>query len=176
MSEPSVDNRRQQVLAALGQYERPLVRYALRLMGDDSSARDVVQHTFVRLCEQPVESLNGQLAPWLYTVCRNRAMDLLRRRGRTESLDQSDEPSLVGDESDPADTVERDELHARLRDRVAQLPTSQSEAVTLWADGFSYPEIARIMEASEGSIRVLVHRGLTRLRNDPIARQLFDRS
>ncbi|MBN1587889.1 MAG: sigma-70 region 4 domain-containing protein, partial [Pirellulales bacterium] len=40
------------------------------------------------------------------------------------------------------------------------------------ADGFSYGEIARIMEISPANVRVLVHRGLERLRNDPIARHL----
>lgn len=172
MSGPSLEGRRRTVLAALGQYERPLVRYATRLLGDESSARDVVQHAFVRLCQQPCESLNGRLAPWLYAVCRNRAMDVLRSRKRTESLEGSDAPTLLGAEPDPADAVETAELHERLRQRVARLPASQGEAVTLWADGFSYAEIARIMETSQGSVRLLVHRGLTKLRNDPIARKL----
>ena len=36
-------------------------------------------------------------------------------------------------------------------------------------------EIARIMKTNQGNVRVLVHRGLDRLRNDPIARQLLGR-
>jgi RNA polymerase sigma-70 factor (ECF subfamily) len=172
MSKPSLNDRQQQVLSALDEYEQRLVRYATRLLGDESSARDAVQHTFVRLCEQPGESLNGRLAPWLFAVCRHRAMDLLRRGKRTEPLDESD-PAAAGAETDPAEAVELDELHDRLRGRVARLPAAQGEAVGLWADGFSYVEIARIMETNEGNVRVLVHRGLTRLRNDPIARQLL---
>jgi RNA polymerase sigma factor (sigma-70 family) len=99
---------------------------------------------------------------------------LLRTRGRTESLDQPDVAPPAGAEPDPADAAELSELHDRLRDRLARLPASQGEAVNLWADGFSYAEIARIMETSQGSVRLLVHRGLTRLRNDPITRQLLD--
>lgn len=172
MSDPSPHDRRQHVLAALGQYEQRLVRYAARLLGEPTEARDVVQHTFLRLCQQPAESLNGRMGPWLFAVCRNRAMDILRRRGRTEWLDESDAPPAADTEPDPAKTIELAELHQRLRERVARLPASQNEAVILWADGFSYAEIARIMETSPASVRVLVHRGLERLRNDPIARHL----
>ncbi|HLA83947.1 MAG TPA: sigma-70 family RNA polymerase sigma factor [Thermoguttaceae bacterium] len=175
MTEPSLDHRRQWVLSALGQYEQRLVRYAVRLLGDEASARDAVQHAFVRLCEQPSESLNGRLGPWLFAVCRHRAIDLLRARGRTETLDATDAALPAGGEPDPAEAAELDELYAGLRDRVGRLPAAQGEAVNLWADGFSYAEMARILDTNEGNVRVLVHRGLARLRNDPIARRLFNR-
>ncbi|MBN1590216.1 MAG: sigma-70 family RNA polymerase sigma factor [Pirellulales bacterium] len=165
------NRRRQWVLSTLDEYERRLVRYARRLLGDDSSARDAVQHTFVRLCEQPPESLNGRLGPWLFTVCRNRATDLLRSRQRTESLESADLPPALAAEPDPAEAAERGELHEQLRRRVARLPASQNEAVNLWADGFSYGEIAQIMETNQGNVRVLVHRGLNTLRNDPAVQQ-----
>jgi RNA polymerase sigma factor (sigma-70 family) len=170
MSEPC-NSRRQWVLSVLDEYERRLFRYARLLLRDDSSARDVVQHAFVRLCEQPRESLNGRLEPWLFSVCRHQATDLLRLRRRTESLESPDLPPLVGAEPDPALAAEAGELYERLRRRVAQLPASQGEAVNLWADGFSNGEIAQIMETSQGNVRVLVHRGLNALRNDPIVRQ-----
>jgi RNA polymerase sigma factor (sigma-70 family) len=44
------------------------------------------------------------------------------------------------------------------------LPEGQREAIHLWCEGFSYREIAKIAELSEGNVRVLVHRGITRLR------------
>ena len=175
MVEP-LDSRRQWILTVLDRYELRLVRYARRLLGDDASARDAVQHTFARLCEQPEQSLNGRLAPWLYTVCRNRAMDVLRGQGRTESLETCDAPPPATAELDPADAAERSELHQRLRERVARLPGGQGEAVGLWADGLSYGEIARILDTPEGNVRVLVHRGLSRLRTDPIARRLLGES
>jgi RNA polymerase sigma factor (sigma-70 family) len=101
-------------------------------------------------------------------------LDVLRAESRTESLETSDDPPPAAAEPDPADAAELSELHERLRDRVARLPASQSEALNLWADGFSYPEIAQILETPEGNVRVLVHRALTRLRNDPIARRLIN--
>ena len=47
---------------AFDRYEGPLVRYAMRLTGNLESARDVVQDTFLRLCRQPRDRVEGHLA------------------------------------------------------------------------------------------------------------------
>src|SRR4051812_12624982 len=61
----------------------PLIRYATRLLGGDADrARDVVQDTFVKLVAQPAEAVNGHAVEWLFTVCRHRALDVLRKEGR----------------------------------------------------------------------------------------------
>ena len=74
-------DRREWVLAALDQYEGRLLRYAQRLLGNLDEARDVVQFVFLRLCNQLPDQIDDRLAQWLYTVCRNRALDVLRGRG-----------------------------------------------------------------------------------------------
>ena len=61
-------------------YERPLVRYAARLLGDVEHARDVVQDTFLQLIRQDHSKLDGRLPEWLFTVCRNRALDVRKKR------------------------------------------------------------------------------------------------
>ena len=60
---------------ALIRYEGALVRYAMRITGDMETARDVVQDTFLRLCDADRDQVGEYLAPWLYRVCRNRAID-----------------------------------------------------------------------------------------------------
>lgn len=59
------------------------------------------------------------------------------------------------------------ELSHLVRQRLALLPDSQGEAIDLWSFGMRYSEISEIMDRPESSIRVLVHRGLSRLRSDP---------
>jgi RNA polymerase sigma-70 factor (ECF subfamily) len=62
------------------EHQAPLTRYATRLLGGDADrARDVVQDTFVRLMGQPPEVVNGHTFEWLFTVCRHRALDVLRK-------------------------------------------------------------------------------------------------
>jgi len=173
------DERRAWVLSALDEYEGRLTRYALRLVGDLDLARDAVQHTFLKLCDGACSPLveqedRSRLAAWLYTVCRNRATDLLRThaRERQAEAEHADQPS--SHEADPAAAAEEADFADLLRRLMGGLPASQREAIDLWAEGFAYAEIARIVERHEGHVRVLVHRGLKALREHPQVRELLE--
>ena len=157
--------RRRWVLAILDRYEAQLLRYAARLLGDGDSAREAVQHAFLQLCERSAgEFGSGGEAPWLFRVCRNKALDLIRLRQRQTGDTEADLAMLIGREPDPAELAERHDLCGELARLVAQLPASQREAIDLWCEGFSYREISTIAGQSEGNVRVLVHRAIKQLR------------
>jgi RNA polymerase sigma-70 factor (ECF subfamily) len=193
-SNSAADKRREWVLSALEEYEGPLLRYALRLLGGELDlARDAVQHAFLKLCDvgsagpagPELASDNGDAevppgrrnlqAAWLFRVCRNRAVDHLRQAGRERPLaEQADDTPawrLAGREPDPASAAENEELAGCLRELVGELPAAQREAIDLWCEGFVYRQIAEITGRKEGHVRVLVHRGLTRLREHPQVRR-----
>ena len=166
------------VLEAVDLYELPLSRYARRLLGDVDLAADAVQHAFVKLCEESRERLEGHVAAWLFRVCRNRALDHLRRSGRERSL--LDEPAdtavslaPVGREPDPAVAVEKSDLARRLALLLADLPPAQRETIDLWCEGLTYRQIAEVTGRQEGHVRVLAHRGLSALRRHPLVRNLL---
>ena len=170
------------ILAAVDAHELPLARYARRLLGDVDLAADAVQHAFVQLCGESRATAGDNPAAWLFRVCRNRALDHLRRAGRERSLDAEDaEPtpgpaaaSGVADRgADPVAAAERRELSARIRDLLRDLPPAQREAIDLWCEGFTAKEIAAITGRTEGNVRVLTHRGLTTLRSQPAIRGLL---
>jgi RNA polymerase sigma factor (sigma-70 family) len=169
------------VLEAVEAHEAPLLRYARRLLDDLDLARDAVQHAFVKLCEEPQERLQGHVAPWLFRVCRNKALDHLRRAGR-ERLLLDAEPvgaaasSMPGTTpvEDPSSISERRDLTQLVRRLLAALPPSQRETIDLWCEGLSYRQIAEITGRHEGHVRVLAHRGLTTLRTHPQIRRLLD--
>ena len=173
----------QWVLQAVDAHELPLLRYARRLLGDLDLARDAVQHAFVKLCEEPRERLEGRIAPWLYRVCRNKALDHLRQAGRERAIldgepDAAAAPKagLAGQEADPARSAENRDLAGRLRELLDDLPAPQRETIDLWCEGFSYREIAGISGRTEGHVRVLAHRGLSALRSHPLVRDLLPAS
>jgi RNA polymerase sigma-70 factor (ECF subfamily) len=165
------------VLEAVDLYELPLQRYARRLLGDFDLAADAVQHAFVKLCGQSQATLEGRVAPWLFRVCRNRAVDHLRRSGREPTLDDCVGRPAAGATAnaaaDPARSVEQSDLAARLRELLTELPHPQREAIDLWCEGFTHRDIAGITGRTEGHVRVLVHRGLTTLRTHPLVRPLL---
>src|SRR5688500_14616436 len=189
MSEPHeqqawVHARQEWVLAALDRFEERLLRYTQRMLGDLDAARDVVQFAFLRLCDEEPGEIGERLAQWLFTVCRNRALDVLRASGKEKSNGTSHlvrpdasvsrteaQPSR---EPDPADFAEQADLHFLLRVLINHLPANQREAIDLWAEGFSYAEISNILECQEGNVRVLVHRGLKTIREHPQVQATMD--
>ena len=186
---PTQADHRQWVLDALDQYESRLLRYTQRLTGCLDDARDIVQFAFLRLCDQSPTEIDDRLAQWLYTVCRNRALDVLRSSERCRERPPRRSDSVGWDkaaaaagppavsysrEHDPADLAEQSDLHALLRQLIEQSPRSQREAIDLWSDGFSYLQISEITSQTEGHIRVLVHRGLKAIRDHPQVRVIME--
>ena len=166
-AETSSADDRGWVLTALDQYEQRLMRYAQRLTGDVHAARDVVQHVFFKLCDQPPASRNGQLTSWLFTVCHNRAMDVRRRTGRDAPLDVVAPESLGRDDANPALQAEADDAVEVLRGVIDALPDVQRLVVNFWSAGFRYREIAEMLDKSEGYVRVASHRAWQTIRNHP---------
>ena len=74
------------IRAALSRYEGELTRYAQRLTGNLERAREVVQETFLRLCREDSAKIDGHLCEWLFTVCRNQALDV-RRGGQFDAVE-----------------------------------------------------------------------------------------
>ena len=67
----------------------PLTRYAMLITGDLERARDVVQDTFVRLCDEKRGRVEPHLAQWLFRVCRNRALYVQRKESRMTTLTET---------------------------------------------------------------------------------------
>lgn len=169
---PDSGDPRGWVLEAVDLYELPLQRYARRLLGDFDLAADAVQHAFLKLCEQSQAALDGRVAPWLFRVCRNRALDHLRQSGRETAIDDCDHPDIGrGIAADPARAVEQHDLAARLRELLRELPAPQRESIDLWCEGFTHRQIAEVTGRTEVHVRVLTHRGLSALRGHPLVRE-----
>jgi len=145
----------------------PLLRYAARLLGDPERARDVVQDTFVKLMAQPHGAIDGHAVEWLFTVCRHRALDVLRKENRMKRFDEGEVERVTAAEPRPGRALEESETHAALLRLIDRLPPNQQEVVRLkFQNGFSYKEISRITELSVGNVGFLIHTAVTRLRRE----------
>ena len=149
---------------ALEQYESPLIRYALRLTGNLDRARDVVQDTFLKLCRQQPDSFDGNLAGWLFKVCRNGAFDLQRKERRmTTAAELTEQPSTM-QESPEASVIARDSASKVFR-MLDLLPDNQQEVVRLkFQNEMTYQEIADVTGLSVTNVGFLLHTALKRLR------------
>ncbi|GAC1463750.1 MAG: sigma-70 family RNA polymerase sigma factor [Isosphaeraceae bacterium] len=153
------------VRLAVERFEGPLTLYAARLLGDADSARDVVQETFLRLCAQDQAALEPRLAEWLFTVCRNRALDVLRKESRMTRLSEEQVQRCLSPVPGPSDVAEQRELASRALDLLESLPIHQREVIRLkFQNGFSYQEISRISGHSVSNVGYLIHAGMKTLR------------
>ena len=149
---------------ALERFESPLIHYAMRLTGNLDLARDLVQDTFLKLCRQPRDSISGNLASWLFTVCRNAAFDVQRKERRmTTAAELSEQPSSV--QELPESTVMTRDSASKVFRMLDQLPDKQQEVVRLkFQNEMTYQEIADVTGLSVTNVGFLLHTALKRLR------------
>ena len=168
---PSSHENHAFVQTAVESYQAPLLRYAARLLhGDADRARDVVQDTFIKLLAQPPAQVDGHLAEWLYTVCRNRALDVLRKEGRLKLFEEGQAERITAAEPRPGSSLEHSEARDAMLRLVNRLPPNQQEVIRLkFQGGFSYKEISRITSLSVSNVGFLIHTAVTRLRKEMAA-------
>jgi RNA polymerase sigma-70 factor (ECF subfamily) len=153
------------VKAAVDRYAAPLIRYATQITGDLEQARDVVQDTFVRLCTEERGRVNAHLAQWLFTVCRNRALDVQRKENRMRPASKAEMSSQASCDPSPATQAERHEATSEVLDLLAKLPRNQQEVVRLkFQNGLSYREISQITNLTVSNVGFLIHTAIKTIR------------
>ncbi|MEO0510189.1 MAG: sigma-70 family RNA polymerase sigma factor [Verrucomicrobiota bacterium] len=142
-----------------------LTRYAASILGDDDAAKDVVQDSFVRLWREPREKVEDHVRPWLFRVCRSRALDLRRKGVRMSPLTDAQAAMRPAEGRGPEEAVERRDSHAQVMDFMQQLPENQREVVRLkFQNDLSYKEIATVTDLSVTNVGFLLHTALKTLR------------
>jgi len=159
---PANDN---DLTALLRRFELPLLQYAARILNDRERARDVVQETFVELQRNPRRQTDVAPAKWLFTVCRNRALNICRKEKRLTYLDEEILEQRESHDPAPNERIEQEEATGFLLRIVATLPPRQQEVLQLkFQNDLSYQEIAEITRMSVDHVGVLIHNALKTLR------------
>ena len=152
------------IRSVVSQYETPLLRYAAGIVGDADRARDVVQDAFLRLWARPPS--DDRVAQWLFTVCRNRALDVVRKERRMKPLTDTDRHSQVSSDPSPPASAVRAESVGQVTAALAELPDNQREVLRLkFQSGFSYKEIAGVTGLTVSNVGFLIHVGIKELRS-----------
>lgn len=164
-------------------YQRPIVAYVYRMIGDYDLALDQTQEVFIRIYNS-LERYRPEFkfSTWIYRIAHNAAIDHLRRSdsSRTEDLEvageggQTFQKPLASKAPTPEQESERGERRAEIEEVIRQLPPAYRELIVLrHAHDFSYDEIAevtglplgtvknRIFRAREAMRAQLVERGIT---------------
>lgn len=145
-------------------YYARVYRYVFHRVANNAEAEDVTALVFMKALEglpsyQPRK--NG-FAPWIFRIARNTVVDHYRRHRRLASLPYLDD--TVQDDDPMHDVLGREqraELHAMIR----HLSDEQRDVVLMrYAGDLSFAEIAATLQKNEPAIRMLLHRGLRKLK------------
>jgi RNA polymerase sigma-70 factor (ECF subfamily) len=144
-------------------YRAEFARYATAMLGGDADdAADALQEAFIRAyrslasCRDP-----ERFKAWLFRIVSNQCHNTRRARRKHVSLDRIDEPE------DRADSKRRDrtEIGETIERAMNELTAEQREAFVLkHIEGYSYAEMAGLLEVGEDALKMRVHRARDELR------------
>lgn len=142
------------------QHRRRALAIARRILGDSDEAEDVVQEVFSKLHLSKAR-FDGKAATttWLHRIMVNSSINSLRARRRRGKLESS-----MHESEDPEAAALGVERHQHFLDALAVLSEQHRQVLTLRElKGYSYPEIARLLDLPEGTVKSALNRGRTRL-------------
>jgi len=154
-------------------HELRVWRYLLRNVGNRASAEELMQEVWFAVARDAASyQPTARFTSWLFTIARNRLIDLVRTRREHSSLEALgyDSEPLVGRlASDPARgphaALEAHQAAAALGSALGQLPQEQRDAFLLQMEGdFSVEEIAAITRSSFETTKSRLRYARARLR------------
>ena len=160
--------------SAMSDFEIPLTKYAVSILGDLEQARDVVQDTFLKLYKQDPEKVRKKVKSWLFTVCRNHCYDLIKRNRRTSNLEEDQISYITSNDDNPFQVISflevREEIDEKIKilySLIEELPSRQREVMRLkFQANLSYKEIAETIGISSSNVGFVMHSALKKLRED----------
>jgi RNA polymerase sigma-70 factor (ECF subfamily) len=159
-------------------YQGRAYRLALRIMGDEDLAQDVVQEAFLKAYGS-LGRFEGRskFYTWLYRLVFNLCIDSKRRDRSAGHVEWSEEQPLepapeagaagYGDPriATPSGALERKELRELMAQAIEALPEDARRTLVLReVDGLSYAEIARSLGVPKGTVMSRLHYARRRVR------------
>lgn len=144
-------------------YGRMVYSVALRVLNDPAHAEDVMQEIFFQVWRNPGSFTQGRgsLGAWLAVMARNRAIDALRRRKPTDSVDDV----ILVSRTDMASELERNSMMEKVRVLLNDLPLEQQKSIELaFFEGLTHSEIAVRTGDPLGTVKTRIRSALVRIR------------
>lgn len=142
-------------------YQRPIIGYVFRMLGDYEAALDVSQEVFIKVYNSLSKySSEYKFSTWLYRIAHNAAVDHMRRNSvvpqslEAENADGSYQIQLESRASSPEQDRERSEWRSEIDAVVQCLPTVYRDLILLrHSRDLSYDEIAEVTGLPLGTVK-----------------------
>ena len=152
-----------------------IFRLAFRVSGNEQDAEDLVQETFLRAYRQlPRFDERAAFSTWLYRICMNCSLDLVRtrkRRREQQSADETGEGSydwlsqVAANAPSPERLLHSQEIASLLRPAIDKLSDIERNAFILrHYEGLNIEQIAEILGVQAGAAKHSVFRAVQKIR------------
>lgn len=146
---------------------------ALRITGQRNDAEEVTEDVYLQVWQGAgaYDPTRGTIMTWLYTICRSRAIDLLRRRNPAEICLSSEMPCEDADmAADPLDALCGLEERSLVRAALQALSVNERQMLVLsYFKGFSHQEIADYAATPLGTVKTVLRRAMQLMKEQLIA-------
>ena len=147
------------------QYTPRLKGLAKKFLYRDSLAEECVQDVFRKLLKQDFDKIREEnhLRAWLFTVCRNGALNIKRKESRF--VEEKEDESLSEDPN-PFENLDKRECYKKATALMkGVLSKDQQKVIKLrYFSDLSYKEIAKKMKTTTGNVGFLLSIGLSKVR------------
>jgi RNA polymerase sigma-70 factor (ECF subfamily) len=140
---------------------------ARRVVRDPARAEDVTQDVFLEVWRKAArfDTARGRAKTWVLTIAHRRAVDAVRRNEAHRRGDEQSAPEEVSHD-EPGDALVSAEERGDVRDCLGSLTDLQLESVRLaYFNGYTYPEVAALLDKPLPTIKTRMRDGLIRLRD-----------
>jgi len=153
-------------------HQNAVVGTVARMLGDPTEAEDIAQLAFLRIWKHAKRwRPDAKFTTYLFTITRNLVFNESRRRSRRKevSTEEREEDSgfQMASETrhEPQEETMKLEMHQQIDRAIATLPEAQRTAVILYSyESLPYEEIASVLNTSVSSVKSLLFRARTTLR------------
>ena len=150
-------------------YYRHLYRFLFNMTRQKELSEDMVQNIFLRMLKYPEGFMGfGEFKMWMYHIARNSVYDHFRKVKRTPShSDLKDYEERIEGEQHTDGQIEKEQELKTLETAMEKLSDENRELLILCRfQELKYNEIAKILNTTEGAIKVRVHRALNQLKSN----------
>ncbi len=147
-------------------YSAAVMKTAIRILRDSQKAQDVHQEVFLAILRR-WHKYNGQTnwGAYLYRVTVRKAMEIAKQSKMGPTVKQGLDCIATGER--PEEPMRTAELQQKLTACLAGFPKAQADAFVLSRiEGLTYQKIAEILDCSQQTVRVHLHRALKRLAHE----------
>ncbi|MBX7171908.1 MAG: sigma-70 family RNA polymerase sigma factor [Pyrinomonadaceae bacterium] len=142
-------------------YQRPIINYVFRMLGNYDASLDVTQEVFIKVYNSMARySAEYKFSTWLYKIAHNASIDYLRRHHNHEqSLEVENEEGTYQIQYEskhlsPEQERERSEWREEIATVVKRLPAGYRELILLrHTQDLSYDEIAEVTNLPLGTVK-----------------------